>query len=143
MKDFSSPPEFAVPEIIAVANPAAGAQWTQTVPNNTIWLINNVEFQLLTDITVINRIGRVEIFDGTTNTRIAMAGFNQAASLTINHMYKLAGHGLNATNQGSGDLAHRLYLRPTWIIRSNVANLQAGDALTAISLYIQRWLINF
>jgi len=142
MKNYPTPLEYSFPQIINVTDPLAGAQWTQTVPANTIWLINCVEFQLATDATVANRVPRVEIFDGTTSMRVGGSGQVHTASLTRDHILKPGGHGLGPATETSGDLAPRLYLQPGWIIRSSTASLAAGDTHLNIALYIQRWLVN-
>ena len=67
---YSTPVEFGLPERIAVTTPAAGAEWTQTVPANTIWLVTAIGMQLVTGAAVPNRNVRINHSIGGT-ARIA------------------------------------------------------------------------
>lgn len=138
----STPPDYSLPEIIAVASPAAGINWTQTVPANTIWLLLSVNFRLTTDATAVTRGLKIQINDGATLTSIGLAGQSQTASLIRDYIFLHANHGNLTVTQIPGNLTQPIFIQPGWTLTSSVENIQATDSLTVITLYVHRWLIN-
>jgi len=108
------------------ADPAAGVNWSITVPSGRVWEVLSAFAELVTDATVANRAARLIVGDGsTTFLSIPPAGL-QTASLT----YRYAWLALGAAYQsGSGQAMAlpRLVLEPGWTIGVSTEGLVAGD----------------
>lgn len=137
---YNTPPEFGVPEIIPVTTPGAGVGWSQTVPVNTIWLLLAINFRLVTAVAAATRTVLIQINDGSNASTIGLAGQSQLAALTRDYLFTLAQHGNLVDTIISGNINERLYLRPGWILASSIANIQAADQVSIITLYVHRWL---
>src|SRR6266487_810854 len=111
------------------ANPAAGAEFSQTVPAGQTWLLYAVRAQLITSIAVANRRPSLFIDDGTNNIMKLYVNQQQAASLTINFDW-VAGIGINQNQFGTDVLAalpYPLYLPSGYRIRSSTDNIDVAD----------------
>lgn len=67
----------------AVANPAAGADWSQVVPAGHLWRPFSVTCQLLTSAAVANRQAVLVLGDGTSTYAYLTAPAVQAAGATV------------------------------------------------------------
>lgn len=118
------------------ADPAAGAEWTVTVPAGSIWRILSVQAQLVTNATVANRQAQfiVDNGNGTEIIFISETPSNQAASLTRRYV---AGAGLSRLDEGVAatvkqwSLPVGLTLTGGQRIRTFTAAIVAGDDWTA------------
>lgn len=138
----STPFEAGIPEIIRPADPAAGAEWTQTVPANTFWLILLIRYQLVSDATAAQRHGSIAVNDGAGLVEIGQPGAFQAASLARLFTYQANAPFTIIGGEILGSFPDRFYTLPGWVIQSSTANFQAGDQYSNIVLYVLRWLVN-
>jgi len=139
--DHQTPIELGIPEIIPVTTPAAGADWTQTVPANTLWLIQAISYDFQTVGGFGGRRTRLRLTDGTSTMNIGFQTPDQPAGVTRNHLYTASPGPSPVTEFLVGTLIPRLYLLPSWIITSATINIQAGDIFSEINLYVHRWLL--
>lgn len=117
------------------ANPAAGAQFSISVPPANNWILRSMRFQLITSAAVANRSVVLRIDDGNNNVFADIpAGPVQAASLNIT--YTLA-PGLILQAVGafvSAGLPQEFRLAQSWRIRSITANMDVADQFSGIGL---------
>lgn len=118
-----------------VAQPAAGAEWTFTVPTALNYRLEVIFFTLTTSATVANRGPRVQFKDGSGNViwETSIAGL--AASGTYRFGY--ARLGPDSINTGSGNTS-ALTLPDVWlpggyVIATNTANKDSGDQFSAVN----------
>ena len=113
------------------ADPAAGAEITQTVPAGYLWIVESCAFTLITDATVATRQVHLIIDDGSSTPVMveALAGATQAANLT--RTYRFGKYGslpvASANLTILGLLPNTLILPAGYRIRTVTDNLQAGD----------------
>lgn len=121
------------------ANPAAGAEASDAVPQNVQQELLAYGIALVTDATVANR-QPILVIDGgtTTNRRYLDVSDNQAASLTVTHLWYPGSRlpdsasGLTVTDTQTVRIQPSL---PGWLgplatgyrLRTITVNLQAGD----------------
>lgn len=116
-----------------VSNPAAGADWSQSVPGSHLWTVRAVTATLATSAVVANRQARLILGDGTNTFATLTAPAVQAASLT--HVYTWA-IGVTPVALGLQQLSAMaiLDLPVGWTIGVSTLALDAGDQWSAIRL---------
>jgi hypothetical protein len=110
----------------AVANPAAGAEWTFTVPVGT-WSVVEIFTTLTTDATVSSRFAGISI----TNSLLAIlfkAWVNVVQAASIVGLYNFA-PGLPSTNASIGAALRVTFPIPTPTI------VKGGDVISSASLF--------
>ena len=126
--------------VISVSDPAAGAEWTHTVPAGVRWRFNSLHCRFVTSGTAATRRSHVEITDGTDRLMIAPPGRTQAASLT--HSY-VAPHNFVTVDATTGvnpyGIVFGLILLAGWDIFSVTTNIQAGDQYSLIRLVVEEF----
>jgi hypothetical protein len=131
-----------VPLSISVAQPAAGADWSQTVPTGARWKVVAATAQLATAAAVATRLARLVIDDGTTPIFEAPAAASQAASLSVLYTYGQGAGGPVTADAAviEGPIPNDAYLPAGFRIRSSTGAIQAADQWSAIRLLVQEWL---
>lgn len=124
-------------KVVTVANPAAGADFSATVPAGKMWDSIAVHFHLATAVAVATRVAKITISDGTTMFAETRAGATQVASLTyeytfVPNMQALAEQGLVV-----GGAMPKVVLNAGSIISSSIYNIQAADQISNIALYVR------
>lgn len=121
-----------------ISNPAAGANWSITVPTGASWTLNSVRATLTTAVAAANRIPDLQIKDGSGNIVLdALAGVAQTASLT--DAWSWSAGAVTSTVLGSVNsvgLPAGFKLNSGWVIQQVTANLQAADQWSAIALSV-------
>lgn len=131
--------------VITVAVPATGAEWTQTVQNGARWRIMGIEAKLITAVAVAARVPKVQFFDTLSSLPFYTAVPSQAvAAATTVQVCAAPGAAssapeLTTVNQALPTDMILSGLNPT-TISSLTSLLQAGDAYTNISLFVEEWL---
>lgn len=126
---------------IAVADPAAGAEWSETVPTNARWRLLGVDAPLVTDVTVANREVVLTIDDGANIVAEITAAQNQAASLTRRYSFaRGVQRGVSATATIINAPLPDALLLAGYRVRSVTTNLQAGDNWGAPRLWVEEWI---
>ena len=124
-------------------NPAAGADFVFTVNADQRIHVVSIDFQLITDATAANRNVRVKFSDGTNDFSFCGHTTNITASLTRQLHFSTA-YSASEQESASGDyhiqLPPDLYLNPGDTLESDVFNIQATDAITAIVIRLHRWV---
>lgn len=126
---------------IAIASPAAGAEFVDTVPANTVYVVHAVSFQFVTAAAVADRLVRL-IFDINVPTIHQSAAVAvQPASLTGIYCGSSAGFaGLSIGLDFAIPIPQGLVLRPGHRIRSLTLNIQGADQFSSIRWYVERFI---
>lgn len=124
---------------LALTDPAAGVEASQTVPSGVMWRVKGLFYQLVTDATVINRIGCVIIDDGTN----VLFNLPPAALSTASGTFHFSwGDGLGNLFTApflAQPLPRDLIMLTGWRIRTATTNLQAGDNINIPFLTLEEW----
>jgi len=119
------------------ATPAAGAEWSLTVPGRTALQILAVRAILTTGAAATARVATLRITDGNNVLASIRTPASQAATLTTEHtwMPELPTIGLSGNAAYSTGIPNRLILPPGYTIGSNTSNLDAADTWTGITVW--------
>lgn len=123
-------------------NPAAGAEASVTVPENEVWIVNNVAVQLVADGNAANR--RVALQLGASAANILLpAPADQMASQTIDYTWA---EGLNSVSDATGfrmtqALPRQHFINSNDAIATVTANLQAGDNFGFMTVGVQKFSV--
>jgi len=128
---------------ILVANPAAGVDWTFTVPGSARLRLQSLRAVLTTSAAVANRNVQIQITDGVNTVWIASA----PASVVAGTAQQLVATGTNSptgvvTTIFSVVVPPALLLPGFWTIGTSTQNIQAADQWSAIALAVEEWLDN-
>lgn len=134
---------------VSNAAPAAGAEWTYTVPAGQSLSVETLQFSLTTSATVANRTVQVIIDDGANELWRWVSPNVQAASATVEYVGAQSSveYGAVRNNVQAFELPS-IVLGPGYRIRTLTVNIQVGDQYTAQRLAeliaqsvtaVQRW----
>ena len=122
--------------------PAAGANISETVPNNAKWDPISFMFTLTTSATVAARDVVITLDDGTNVFCTAIQVGTQAANTTVTYTaLSNATNGTIANGVATLELFTGVLLLPGYRINTAVQNLQAGDQLSAPQYLVEEWLL--
>jgi hypothetical protein len=142
---FSAPePPNAGPGLarsVTVANPAAGADWSVTVPAGASFAVNSVSATLVTSAGGSARVATLVITDAGGNVVFnGPATASQNASSTENYTWSNAPSTPPAGATSTvGPLPAGLRLGPGWTLKTVTSGIQAGDQWSAIVLSVQQY----
>ena len=129
--------------VITVAQPPAGADWTQTVPAFTRWRIKAVSATLTTSAVVATRFPQLEVLSaGGAAIYLPPAPQSQAAGVANGWVWQT---GLPVVGQTVGafqfeTLPPEIEIGDGGNIKVATAALQAGDQWSGIALYVEEWI---
>jgi hypothetical protein len=125
---------------VTVANPAAGTNFTLTVPAGKVWRLLTLAFSLTTSAVVGNRIVRMIIRDAAGNLvfQASTHGTQPATQTVVNntvpYLQMLAANGQDSL-VGVPDIP----LLPGMSINTNVGGMDPGDTITNIFGLVEEW----
>lgn len=128
---------------VPVAQPAAGAEWTQPVSPGAIWEVLAIRARLTTSATVANRTASVVYLDADGNEldRFGPAGVIAASSAAT----FCWSQGYGATNTQGPNHAPlptpALPLIGGWSVKSLTSNIDATDQLSGLILTVREWTL--
>lgn len=128
---------------VPVAQPAAGADWSASVPAGAAWELLHVKATLTTGAAVANRGPVVRVQDNSGNDFDAYpAAAVQAASLAAEFGWE-AGYGAAVTAiLNVASMSEPPPLAPQGgLVKVVTANLQAADQWSGILLTVREWSI--
>lgn len=123
-----------------VGDPAVATDFLYTLPNAYQYLVQAILFRLACDANAANRFAAVEFFLQGRGLKL-IPPFAQTANLTWNHRFYVGIDGLGAITDGDYSLTRLPYpfiLQAGDTIASDVRNMQAGDQITSIDLFLYR-----
>ncbi len=127
---------------IAVPDPAAGADFIQTVPVGVGWDLFSILGRLTTSAAVANRAVRIILDDGANSLVLIPDAISQLANVVMDYTWA---HGINSRGSNLGlnergiDLPAGAILGAGYRIRSVVGNIQAADQWTNVRLLVREW----
>jgi hypothetical protein len=133
------------PRVITVTTPAAGAEWSQTIPAGVRWQLLDTSFLMTASAAAANRQVALRTTDGATTTAQAGPSISQTASQVDQYTF------FPGAVQIQGGITPTLYtifpfpslvLLPTHTIGSISQSLQAGDQYSAIRLSVLESIVN-
>lgn len=121
-----------------VANPAAGADWSLTVPAGSEWRVKAVTCKLATNSTAATRVPALSIKDASGNVvLLAPPGTTEGASNALTF-----GWGVSCLSATQGSVvmgaAPEITLPEGFVIGTNTAAIQTGDQWSLINLLIEQ-----
>ena len=128
----------ALANVVAIANPGAGTDYSFTVPLGVNWLVRSLRLQLVTSAAVANRFVTLRVDDGAGNIFADISGGTvQAASLTFLYTFA-AGLPVSANNNVfTNGLPAEMRLPGGFRIRTNTTALQAADQFSGLALELE------
>lgn len=129
--------------VVAVANPAAGAGWSVTVPGGRQWRIQGGVALLTTDAVVANRIPQITLSDQTTTWWDASVDVNIPASTP--QRFSFGALGVPGAAQTPGDAIivplPDMFLPAGTQLAAITTAEDVGDQWTGIALMVEEcWL---
>ena len=135
-------PHRGVIRRVTGTNPAAGSDFSQTVPAGRVWNIHAMSFFFTTSATVANRRVHIEFAIAGGPSLDIYSADDQAASLSLK--YTVAG--FTGAHPQSNDNDHIIMLPPNiWLpdgstIITDTLNIQVGDDYTAPLFLVEEFL---
>lgn len=131
---------------LATAVPAAGAEFTLTLPapdgRQYYYKLRSV-FAALTATGAANRNADLELRNAAGQTLgIYLSAVNQVDGTTLSYTYA-AGADRGASPQASRgmiEIGSEIWVRGGDVIKSLTANIQTGDQWTAARMILERWV---
>ena len=126
---------------ITGANPAAGAEVTESVPTNAVWHIMGIRLNLVTSVDAGSRIVVLVIDDGTTNIHAIEANAAQTASQNREYTFAV---GLDLKSP-TGSIFHaplpaELRISEGYRFRTVTTGLFAADDWASPVYLVEEWL---
>lgn len=112
------------------SDPAAGSQWSETVPAGKAWRLKAIYATLVTSAVVGNRLSSLSITDGTNTILLIPDTTNVAASLTAKYLWMPYGGGSYTPGVAVGvvnPLPEDFIVGPGYVLASTVSGMDAGD----------------
>lgn len=141
MYNQPSPIQNGINEVLTVADPAAAANFTTTLADNSQYQIQFITFRLTTSAVAATRIPILQLTRGASVIARILCSTQQILAETKDYTF---GSGMQdqqivAANVINGTLPVDLQLHGFDTIQSLFLNLQAGDQLSAIRIQYRRW----
>lgn len=121
--------------VSGVATPAAGADWSTSVPAGHLWQLLGVTATLVTSAAVANRAVALVLGDGSNPFLTIPAPAVQAASLTGVYSWAGEGGGYALGVRQLGPLPP-LVLPPSWTVAVSTLLVDATDQWSAVRLLL-------
>jgi hypothetical protein len=127
---------------ITGADPAAGAEVSETVIANVTWRLISVHTRLVSSATVATRMVTLVIDDGVEPLIRIPGPVSQVANESWRYTWAALGQVASDTPSGvvMSLLPPDLYLTSGYRIRTVTSSLQAGDNFDAPQLLVEEWL---
>lgn len=127
--------------LITGTDPAAGVDFSETVPTGARWRLLALRVLNVTDATVLNRSVAITYSDGTIIFGATQSPNSQPASVTYNYNYMLSGADRALVTTATIPIRlPMIYLLAGYKVASVVSGIQAGDNLSAPILLVEEWI---
>lgn len=128
-----------VRQVVTTGKPVAGVGWSVAVPAGVMWWVIAARFYVITSATVASRYAYLGVtVDGTTVWDGA-AELAQAASTTILYSFSSTVSYQPVTTSTNTSLVPfpDVLLPQGAVVTGNIYNIDAGDQVSAASLYVE------
>jgi hypothetical protein len=130
---------------VTVANPAAGADWSVTVPNRERWSLKFLRERLISSAAVANRFPGVQVTPNSNLAMYARTANAMSASRTEDFTW---GATLPDQAEPAAGTARTVplpqtdaFLEAGTQVASSTDNLQAADQWTGVALVVEKWAV--
>lgn len=123
---------------IPVVQPAAGAQWSFTVPGGVVWVVRAIGATLTTSAVAGTRTVGVEVTDGNVGVAGAVHSRTLAASLT-QRFYWMTEYSASPAGAAGGIASDSYPIMPMpagWTLTSKAAAFDVGDQWSNVQLLV-------
>lgn len=127
---------------VFVATPAAGAEWTQTVPAGVIWEVVSIQETLVTSAVVANRTQQWTLTDGSTEVLRQASNTTTGASTTQRTGWQQL---LGAIVSPSGITLLPLGVviaQAGYVFKSTTALIDVADQYSSIVFQVREWSVD-
>lgn len=124
--------EGAAYQAFTVAQPAAGAEWSFTVPAGASYRFETLFFTIVTSAVVANRILRLQITDGTNVVYEGSANASLTASATYRFGLARSAPDLVAIGFTTGLFLPDIWLPAGYVLQTSTPNKDVGDQYSAV-----------
>jgi hypothetical protein len=126
--------------VVAISNPAAGADFTYTVPSGVRWRFISLECTFTTSSFSASRYPALRVSDGTNLlfTSTVAIGLTQSYGWTLCLTAGLVRLASTTGDQALGAPAN-LYLLPGFKVYSATGSIAAADQYSAIHMLVEEW----
>lgn len=128
--------------LIVGTDPAAGVDWSETVPTNARWQLLSVRALFQTDATVAARNVNLLIDDGTNNYYRIASHRDQPASQPYSYSWSVGTQDLGGLANAAVviPLPNHAYMKAGYRVRAATSLMQAGDDWSTLSILAREWL---
>lgn len=132
----------AFSEVLTVPAPAVGVGFTYTNDGRYWELLDSISFRLVSDANAANRQVTLTITDGAGSALATLPSASlQVASKTYDYTFSPQFNTFNTVVANAITLPlPELFLQPAYSIVVAIGAVQAGDQVSAIRLYAQRFV---
>lgn len=126
---------------ITGTNPAAGVDWSETVPTNAVWRLISIRALLTASAVVANRRPVLRLDDGATQFFTVQGAADQTASQAVGWNWSQGGPApvmIGAFH--SSFLPVGVLLYEGYRVYVNTSGLQAGDDWAAPGILVEEWI---
>jgi hypothetical protein len=130
------------PEYVNVATPAAGATASYTVDGKFAVRVLAARLSITTDANAANRLVTLDYIDERNNTRLRNGAGLVVTANTSAQTFEFDAHrGVAewAANTPVFSPLAPFFLYPGFSVKFNVTNIQVGDAISALSLWLEQF----
>jgi len=133
---------IAFPDWLDVATPAAGATQTVTVPGEYYYRLVAARLLITTDANVANRLVTLDYLNARGTTYLQNGAGVVVTANTSAQVFQWD------ANRTSGEWAANtpifaplssVFLPPAFVIKFNVLNIQAADAISGLRLWVEKF----
>lgn len=130
------------PEYVSVTTPAAGATASYIIPGSFAARVLAARLSITTDANVANRLVTLDYIDSRGVTRLRNGVGNVITASTTAQTFEWDCNRTIAewaTNTPIFAPVAPLILYPGWSVKFNVTNVQATDAISGLSLWVEQF----
>lgn len=121
--------------------PAAGSNWSYSIPAYQMYKIRGISFTLTTSATVANRRVHINFNTPQGGDFKLISSVDHAASLArVYTIFPMSSPGVfSSDNDIFIPMPDNLFLETDTTISSEVVNLQAGDQFSIVNIWVEKW----
>lgn len=128
-----------IQNVVPIPTPAAGSDWTYTLPAGYYYRVLSGYAMFTTSATVANRSIGIKLTDGNRTLFTGRATTAFTAGLAIDVGY---GQGKSISNGGAAGLTVMSFFPEAWfppgyVLSSSTVNIQATDTYTLVTLWLE------
>lgn len=126
-------------QTLKVTTPAAGAEWTFTLPGGYYYRLLGGSALFTTSAAVANRTVGIQMTDGVNllASGIVAVAFTASLAVQVTYAPSGAGGGILGTKPAVNIGPPNLWLQGNWVVQSITSNIDVADAYTKVLLLFE------